>query len=221
MNFEQDLCDAANILSIPIDTQQSQLFLQYSNILDEWNRTTNLTAIEDARQVVVKHFIDSIMPVKFGLPSDESSVLDVGSGAGFPSIPLKIMKPSLSLTLLEPNSKKMSFLLYLIGTFRLENVAVRGQTLKQFVGQAHDVCDHVVVRAVNFSLAGSDLLNALKEQGSVLAYRSTVMMNGDIPSGFVKTNEWSYDLPFECGARVLTELSPATVNVPRGTRSRT
>lgn len=221
MNFERHLCAAAKILSIPIDTQQSQLFLQYSKILDEWNRTINLTAIEDGRQVAVKHFIDSIVPVKFGLPSDGSSILDVGSGAGFPSIPLKIMKPSLSLTLLEPNSKKMSFLLYLIGTFRLENVAVRGQTLKQFVGLAHDVFDHVVVRAVNFSLVGTDLLNALKEQGSVLAYRSTAMMNGDISTGFVKANEWSYELPFGYGARVLTELSPARVNVPRGTRSRT
>ena len=215
--FEQHLIDAANILSISIDSQQSRQFQEYSRILEQWNRATNLTAIESPREVAVKHFIDSIVPLKFGRPADGASVLDIGSGAGFPSIPLKIMKPALSLTLLEPNLKKRSFLLYIIGTFRLEDIAVRDLTLKNFVEHTHDRQDCAVIRAVNFRVVGSDLREALHDGGTLLAYRSSPMMSHDIPIGFTKTHEWSYNLPFEQGARVLTELCPIDPNVPRGT----
>jgi 16S rRNA (guanine(527)-N(7))-methyltransferase RsmG len=215
--FEQHLNDAAKLLSISIDSQQSRQFLDYSRTLDQWNRATNLTAIEDPGEVAVKHFIDSIMPLKFGLPIDRASVLDVGSGAGFPSIPLKIMKPTLSLTLLEPNSKKRSFLLYIIGMLRLEEIAVHGLTLKEFVAQDHDRHDCAVIRAVNFSLVGRDLREALNDGGTVLSYRSSAMVSSDIPGGFMKKHEWSYSLPFGHGTRVLTELGPLDANVPRGT----
>jgi 16S rRNA (guanine527-N7)-methyltransferase len=215
--FEQHLIEAARILSIPIYPQQSRQFLEYSRILEKWNRATNLTAIEEPREVAVKHFIDSIMPLKFGVPSEGASILDVGSGAGFPSIPLKIMRPDLCFTLLEPNSKKLSFLLYVIGTFLLKDTVVHSQTLKEFARQVHNYHDCIVIRAVNFSLLGNDLRKALKEGGTVLAYRANAMVGSDIPSGFMKKNEWSYSLPFGHGARVLTELCAIQADVPRGT----
>ncbi|WP_447600156.1 16S rRNA (guanine(527)-N(7))-methyltransferase RsmG [Nitrospira sp. Nam80] len=215
--FERHLNDAAKILSISIDSHQSRQFQEYSRTLDQWNRATNLTAIEDPGEVAVKHFIDSIMPLKFGLPLDGASILDVGSGAGFPSIPLKIMKPTLSLTLLEPNSKKRSFLLYIIGMLRLEDTTVHGLTLKDFVAQDHDHHDCAVIRAVKFSLVGGDLREALNDGGTVLAYRSSAMVSSDIPGGFMKQHEWSYSLPFGHGPRFLTELGRFDANVPRGT----
>lgn len=212
------LIDAAEILSIPIDQRQSRQFLHYARILEEWNRTTNLTAIEDEREVVIKHFLDSIVPLRYGFPWDRASVLDIGAGAGFPSIPLKIMRPDLRMTLLEPNAKKVSFLLYLVGTFQFLNVTVIGQTLKQLAQQSPRHFDCALVRALSLMTIGKDLAGVLSPGGAVLAYRSALMQKDDIPLELIGQKEWNYELPFGYGRRVLALLEVVQPDVPRGTR---
>ena len=143
------LFEASQAVSIHITSHQSDQFVQYARALQEWNKTINLTSVDDRREVVVKHFIDSIAPLQFGLLTGQESLLDIGTGAGFPSVPLKIMRPGLRPVLLEPNSKKASFLLYLVGTLELKNVQVISQTLEQFGGTGGNRFDHVLVRALS------------------------------------------------------------------------
>lgn len=212
------LVQAAQVVSIPISPQQSDQFVQFAQALRAWNRTVNLTAIEHPREVVVKHFIDSITPVQFSLLTGQESILDVGAGAGFPSIPLKIMRPDLRSTLLEPNAKKVSFLLYLVGTLELKHVHVVNQTLEQFASTAAERFDYVLVRALGVETWSSRIATLLNSRGTVLAYRSARMEPGEIPAGLNVQNAWSYELPFGYGDRVLVALGRADGDVPRGTK---
>jgi 16S rRNA (guanine527-N7)-methyltransferase len=211
------LSQSAQAVSIPISPQQSAQFIQFAQALRAWNRTVNLTAIEHPREVVVKHFIDSIIPLQFGLLTGQESILDIGTGAGFPSIPLKIMRPDLRMVLLEPNSKKVSFLLYLVGTLELKNVRVVNKTLEQFADTAADRFDYVLIRALGLDTWNGHSASLLTQGGMVLAYRSKSMELRDVPAGLSVQNTWNYELPFGHGSRALVSLGRHG-DVPRGTR---
>jgi 16S rRNA (guanine527-N7)-methyltransferase len=204
------LFQASQAVSIHVTSHQSDQFVEYARVLQEWNKTINLTSVNDRREVVVKHFIDSIAPLRFGLLTGQESVLDIGTGAGFPSVPLKIMRPDLRPVLLEPNTKKASFLLYLVGTLQLKNVQVIGQTLQQFAGTVVDRFDHVLVRALNQDTWSNRIAGFLSSDGSVLAYRSVVMKSQDIPPDLHLLSEWSYELPYGYGRRILAVLGKSS-----------
>ena len=91
------------------DSQLSQ-FEKYAELLKEWNEKMNLTAITDDDGIAVKHFIDSIAVLKFHDLKNNEKVIDIGTGAGFPGIPLKIMRPEIRLTLLDSLNKRLVFL---------------------------------------------------------------------------------------------------------------
>ena len=95
-----------------IEISDSQLlqFEQYAELLKEWNEKMNLTAITDDEGIAVKHFIDSIAVLKFHDFNSNEKVIDIGTGAGFPGIPLKIMRPGIMLTLLDSLNKRLVFL---------------------------------------------------------------------------------------------------------------
>lgn len=94
--------------NIKIDSVQLEQFERYAALLKEWNEKMNLTAITDDEGIAVKHFIDSITLLKFA--DIKGSVIDIGTGAGFPGIPLKIMLPDIELTLLDSLNKRLVFL---------------------------------------------------------------------------------------------------------------
>jgi 16S rRNA (guanine527-N7)-methyltransferase len=98
-------------------------FSTYSTFLREYNEKVNLTAITDPEEIAVKHFLDSVLPLTF-LPEDAENLLDVGSGAGFPGVPMAIMNPKTKVTLLEANGKKITFLNELIAKLELQNVKI-------------------------------------------------------------------------------------------------
>ncbi len=93
---------------IAITEKQAQLLSRHIQIMLEWNLRVNLTRITESEEIIVKHLLDSIVPAKF-LPSS-GYALDVGAGAGFPGIPLKILYPGLQMVLLDSSRKKVSFL---------------------------------------------------------------------------------------------------------------
>lgn len=212
------LIAGAETLSIPINHQAARQFLQYLDVLQEWSERINLTAIQDSREIVVKHFIDSIAPLGFGLIEPEFTLLDVGTGAGFPGIPLKIMTPRLSVTLLEPNKKKLSFLLYVTGLLRLTNMSVLGMTLQQFSTQTDQRFDLAATRAVNLKSLFAPVQQVLRPTGTLLAYRSSPLEESDVPDGLAIQTEWTYNLPYDFGARVLSQLhlNPAGSGAKRG-----
>ena len=85
-------------------------FQKYKDILVEWNQKMNLTGIEDEKEVFIKHFLDSISAVSKGYIKNGMSLIDVGTGAGFPGMPLRISLPDLKVTLLDSLNKRINFL---------------------------------------------------------------------------------------------------------------
>lgn len=112
--------EGAKDFDIQVEPEAIEKFTAHALELMKWNQKINLTAITAPLEVAVKHFLDSIIPAKI-IPSG-SSLLDIGSGAGFPGIPLKILMPSLSVTLIDASRKKVNFLKHVIRILELKNI---------------------------------------------------------------------------------------------------
>ncbi len=93
-----------------LTSQQLLSFQQYADLLVEWNERMNLTAITAPEEIAVKHFLDSLLLLKFTRLGQKAKMIDVGTGAGFPSVPVKIVRPDLRLTLLDSLNKRITFL---------------------------------------------------------------------------------------------------------------
>ncbi len=117
------MVDAASDLGILLTNYQKRQFGVYLAELIKWNKRINLTGITDAKQIVIKHFLDSLAYLK-GFGSDDVKVIDIGSGAGFPGLPLKIVKPELQLTLLDARFKRVAFLKELSRRLKLEETKI-------------------------------------------------------------------------------------------------
>jgi 16S rRNA (guanine527-N7)-methyltransferase len=108
-------------LNLDVPAAQQQALLAYIDLLVTWNNSFNLTAIRDPREMIGQHLLDALV----ALPSlERGPVLDVGSGAGLPGIPLALARPDLRFTLLDSNGKKVRFIKQVVITLRLENVDV-------------------------------------------------------------------------------------------------
>ncbi len=123
--MDSTLRDGAQQFNLALTEAQLNAFARYSQELIAWNQRVNLTSIVEPSEIVVKHFLDSlsVYQVLPGLPLS-LSLVDVGSGAGFPGLPLKIALPELRLTLLESTGKKTAFLQHLIQVLNLTGVTI-------------------------------------------------------------------------------------------------
>ena len=145
-NFEiiKELFNKNNII---LNNKQIEQFEQYYNLLTEYNKVINLTAITEIHEVVTKHFIDSVINYKFY--KENSTICDIGSGAGFPGIPLKIIRQDLNVTLVDSLNKRINFLNTVIQQLELSNINTihtRAQELQQFVPR--ETFDYTISRAV-------------------------------------------------------------------------
>ena len=102
------LQQGAESLGIALSADQLEQFMSYLALLSKWNRHINLTGLRSCREIIIKHFLDSLTPLPY-LP-EVARLLDLGSGAGFPGLPIKIVRPNQSVTLIEASAKKVSFL---------------------------------------------------------------------------------------------------------------
>ncbi|MGC8825902.1 MAG: 16S rRNA (guanine(527)-N(7))-methyltransferase RsmG [Anaerolineae bacterium] len=116
------LAEGARRFGLALTPAQLEQFRKYCDELMEWNRRFNLTAIEERDQIQVKHFLDSLSLLTVWRPEGQPSVMDVGAGAGFPGLPLKIVCPQLRLTLVEAAAKKVEFLRHIIALLGLSDV---------------------------------------------------------------------------------------------------
>ena len=122
MDFKQKL----NEFDIKINDEQIKSFEKYMNLLLEWNEKINLTAITQPEEIKLKHFVDSLTVLKY--INDDDKVIDIGTGAGFPGIPLKIMNENTKITLLDSLNKRINFLNIVIETLNLRNIqAIHGR----------------------------------------------------------------------------------------------
>ena len=135
---------------ISLSMEQADAFLQYADLLGEWNQKINLTAITEFEEVVQKHFLDSVYPFALLKANKDITLLDMGSGAGFPGIPLKILFPKLQISLLDSLNKRIRFLNEVIRQLHLTKIqAIHGRA-EDFAKQMdyREQFDLVTARAV-------------------------------------------------------------------------
>ncbi len=209
LQFAESLREFSAELAIPIPDSAIPLFSTYFNELKRWNEAINLTAINDDREILVKHFIDSIAGAKVIDNKSENDLLDIGAGAGFPTLPLKFVRPDLSVELLEPSEKKGSFLRYMIGSLGLRQVTVATAKLEDYVERRADrrAFDYIVVRAFKVDGFGRLLMGLLKPGGKVVLYRAERVRRGFDLAGLALVEEVEYELPSGYGHRVLSVFS--------------
>lgn len=141
-----DLKQLLEFHNIECSDRQIEQFITYFDLLIEWNEKMNLTAITEPREVLIKHFFDSLTP-SFYYKFTNQKIIDIGTGAGFPSIPLKICYPDLKIVLLDSLNKRLTFLKNVVASLQLQDI--------DFVhGRAEDIAKSVEYRE-SFDIAFS------------------------------------------------------------------
>ena len=160
-------------LDFHFSVEQLEQFFEYMNLLIEWNEKMNLTAIVEPNEIILKHFIDSITILKE--IDNSSKIIDVGTGAGFPGVPLRIMNPTLNVTLADSLNKRLIFLQEVINKLELKNVEIihaRAEDLGQNK-KYRESFDIATSRAVaNLSTLSEYLLPLVKKEGKVISMKA-------------------------------------------------
>ena len=152
--------------------QQLDRFDRYAQLLVEWNEKMNLTAITQPRDIVIKHFLDSILALKAVELPQGASLVDVGSGAGFPSVPMLILRPDLKLTLLDSLNKRLIFLEALLADLGLEATRLHARAEEAGKGKQRQQFDCATARAVaQLNKLCEYCLPLVKEGGTFLALK--------------------------------------------------
>jgi 16S rRNA (guanine527-N7)-methyltransferase len=166
--------DAQALFNVHITGRQVMALITYEKELLEWNQKFNLTAIRDSESIRTKHFLDSFSCVLAWKAAPPDHLIDVGTGAGFPGVPLKILYPNLRLTLVESVGKKAMFCQHIVRVLGLEHVNVI-QTRAEILGQTsqhREKYDWAVARAVaNLNMLSEYLIPFVKVGGMVLAQK--------------------------------------------------
>ena len=172
--FIEKMQEKSKVLEIIFSVEQLEQFFAYMNLLIEWNEKMNLTAIIEPEEIVLKHFIDSITILKN--IEDNSKIVDVGTGAGFPGIPLSIMNPTLKITLVDSLNKRLIFLQEVVNRLKLKNIEIVHARAEEF-GQNkkyRESFDIATSRAVaNLSTLSEYLIPLVKVGGKVISMKAS------------------------------------------------
>jgi 16S rRNA (guanine527-N7)-methyltransferase len=194
-------------LGLTVGEIQAEQFVRYLAHLLEWNKTINLTAIIDPKEIIIKHFVDSLAVLVATSFPQNGVVLDVGSGGGFPGIPLKIARPDTRMILVEPIQKKCSFLSSVIGLLKLQDVSTFCGTIEQYAKHPlSEPIDMVVVRALKYEEIMKHLPDLLTSKGKVVLYRTETIKKEEIGEEFHIVSETDLILPQGSGKRVVTVI---------------
>lgn len=168
-DFKKDFC---LYFEEEIDDNKIQKFYDYMNLLVEWNKKINLTAITEEKDIILKHFVDSLTVLKY--IKEDKSIVDVGTGAGFPGIPLAIMNDSLKITLVDSLNKRINFLNEVCNKINLKNIKAIHARAEEF-GQDNNYresYDVAISRAVaNLTVLSEYLLPLVKVGGKIICMK--------------------------------------------------
>ena len=172
MTLRMLLTSGAEKLGITLSDQQADAFLGYLVELEKWNRKINLTAIRNEQDIVIKHFLDSLSYLSGFTPGPALRLLDMGSGAGFPAVPIKICHPELTVTMVEAVKKKASFLRHIVRTLKLVEIVVVDKRTNELSPSYHHSYDVVTARAfADMKAALSEGAPFLKPEGLMVLSR--------------------------------------------------
>ncbi len=173
-HFNKKIVELAKKINIDLKEEEVQKYYDYMNLLLEWNKKINLTAITEEDDVILKHFIDSMTVIKYLKNNDK--IIDVGTGAGFPGIPLAIIRPESEITLLDSLNKRIWFLNDVIKKINLKNVTAIHSRAEDF-GQNkinREKYDISISRAVaNLTILVEYLLPLVKIGGKCICMKGT------------------------------------------------
>ncbi|MDE3012340.1 MAG: 16S rRNA (guanine(527)-N(7))-methyltransferase RsmG [Pseudomonadota bacterium] len=213
MKTAELLQQGLHALACELPEGASEALLDYLVLLEKWNRTINLTAIRERERMVTQHLLDSLSVLP-SLGAADHRLVDIGTGAGLPGIPLAIARPELQVTLVEPNQKKVAFLRQAKAELNLSNVEVQGVRAEDVVaGQGFDV---VISRAF------ADLPDFVKVGARLVAPKGRLIaMKGLVPYEEIarlpadaSTTVHAVDVPQLAATRHLIEVRFATSGQP-------
>ena len=170
--FSYEMKDKMKRIDIDITDKQVEKFFSYMNLLIEWNQKINLTTIIEPKEIIIKHFVDCGTILKY--LKDGENIIDIGTGAGFPGIPVKILNENLNVTLVDSLNKRINFLGEVCNALNLENVQLihsRAEDLAKN-NDYREKFDKSVSRAVaNLSTLSEYDLPFIKKGGQMIAMK--------------------------------------------------
>ena len=206
--FLEFFIEGAKNLGFSIQEGILEKFHLYYKELCFWNLSVNLTGLKTDKEKAVLLFADSLAGF-LALPASQAvSILDIGTGAGFPGIPLKLAFPNLNVTLMEPHGNKTAFLHTVIGKLELENVSVIQKRLEDynvFVKEEHK-WDVAISKGVSLEHILPYVKNILKKDGKLVVFCASNIDNHLELQGMAIDREIPYELPYGLGKRLLFVL---------------
>lgn len=173
VEFKEELKQVFNNYNIEVTDVQCEQFEQYYNLIKEWNEKFNLTTILEQHDVIIKHFLDSVLIIN-DLKAD-SKMIDVGAGAGFPSVPIKIMRPDVEIVMLDGSNKRITFLNEVINQLGFKNASAIHERCEILANKPdyREKFDYCVARAVaETNTLVEYCLPFVKLFGYMVAYKS-------------------------------------------------
>ena len=172
--FKDELIIQAKKIDVILDEEQIQKFYKYMELLLEWNKKINLTAIVEPRDVILKHFVDSLTICKE--LQKNKTLADIGTGDGFPGIPVKILRPDLDITLIDSLNKRVNFLTMVIEALKLEKIIALHGRIEDFGKNKkyREKFDYVTSRAVaNLSTLSEYMIPLVKIGGKCICMKGS------------------------------------------------
>lgn len=214
-----------NLLGINLTDEELAKFEEYKELLKEYNKKFNLTSITNDNEIYLKHFYDSLCITKAKELLNASSLLDIGTGAGFPGIPVAIVNKDIKITLVESNKKKCEFLKVVKDSLNLQNVEIINARAEDFAKTNREKFEVATSRAVaNLSILLELEFPALSVGGVLLALKSNVQEELENSKSILKElngtikNTIEYTLPYEESKRTLLIIQkqlPTNSKYPR------
>lgn len=190
------------MLGIPLSPHVVARMVLYLKELIRWNSKINLTGIATETEIIPKQFLDSLAACKVFNPRPGLRLLDIGTGAGFPGLVLKLHAPDMAVTLLEPSMKKAAFLHHLMGLLGVPGLTVATSRIEDF---KEEKGFHLITsRAVRADVITAAAPRLLAPGGRVLLYRGSPMQ--ETPPGYTIVRQSSFPLPFTNLHRTVTLL---------------